>query len=166
MASARCPSPTPTQCRAAGQVAFPGSLRHQETNADILYGGLLIRGFEVQVLIYGELPDASFAAQVMDELILPLTTAPASPTRPTTSGTPTSPSCRQIRTAQPGCAAWTHRPRSCTRSSSGPGRLLVRGHHQCAQDGAGQVPVREREQPGAISARPGYPDRGRQERTG
>jgi AcrR family transcriptional regulator len=34
------------------------------------------------LLIFGELPDASFTAQVMDELILPLAAAPLSPPRP------------------------------------------------------------------------------------
>jgi AcrR family transcriptional regulator len=34
------------------------------------------------LLIFGELPDASFTAQVMDELILPLATAPLCPPRP------------------------------------------------------------------------------------
>jgi len=34
------------------------------------------------LLIYGELPDAGFTTQVMDELILPLATAPVSPAQP------------------------------------------------------------------------------------
>jgi AcrR family transcriptional regulator len=34
------------------------------------------------LLIFGELPDPSFSAQVMDELILPLAAAPATPPRP------------------------------------------------------------------------------------
>jgi AcrR family transcriptional regulator len=34
------------------------------------------------LLTFGELPDASFTTQVMDELILPLATAPPSPPRP------------------------------------------------------------------------------------
>jgi AcrR family transcriptional regulator len=34
------------------------------------------------LLTFGELPDASFTTQVMDELILPLATAPLSPPRP------------------------------------------------------------------------------------
>jgi AcrR family transcriptional regulator len=34
------------------------------------------------LLVFGELPDAGFTAQVMDELILPLAAAPLSPPRP------------------------------------------------------------------------------------
>ena len=53
----------------------------QERNLDLLvsiFPALVIH----HLLTFGEFPDASFSAQVMDELILPLAGAPPSPPRP------------------------------------------------------------------------------------